>query len=82
MKINNWELVKRIIIAGLSANESFETIGLTIIDNEDRLNVIRINDRWNLMDEDGTVGKFNTPAEAWTFVGRICTEEYLEEMKK
>lgn len=79
MKINNWTKVEEIIIAGLEANESFETIGLTIIDNEDRLNVIRINDRWSLIDEDGTVGKFNTPAEAWAFVGRICVEEFLSE---
>lgn len=81
MIINNWENVKNIIAAGLASNEDYETIGISIIDSEDKVNVIRIGDRWSLCDEDGVVGRFNTQAEAWEFVGRICCEEFLRENK-
>lgn len=79
MIINNWTKVEEIIAAGIEAGEDYATIGITIIDSEDRINVIRINDTWSLMDEDGVVGRFNSPAEAWEFVGRICVEDFLSE---
>lgn len=82
MKIRNWELVKRIIETGIKNGESTATIGITILDTQSDMEVLRINDMYTLADFNGTYGRFATPEDAWVHFCKICMKQYLVELKE
>lgn len=82
MKIRNWERVKRIIETGVKQGEATSTIGITILDVQSDIEVLRIGDTYTLADFNGTYGKFTSPEKAWEYMAQVCMKTYIDELDR
>lgn len=82
MVINNWPKVKNIIVEGIKKSAPTAVIGISILDVQTDLTVLKINDMYALTDRDGVHGKFTSPEKAWEYMAQVCMKTYIDELDR